>query len=298
MLFLPVTDLIFAIAQTEKSFMKPERISGLVCVIAALLLASCSEPKTAADTHGDGHAVHWGYEAGIGPDDWSSMNLEWHQCSGGRRQSPIDLTKATEFELPAAELHTPSEQEVEVLNQSGVIRELDNGHTIQVNSNTGETLTVGDKTYALLQFHFHAPSEHTVDGEHFPMEMHFVYTAGDGTLAVVGLFIVEGAENSGIVPLWAQLPKAAGTETTIQIPAGFDEAIFPDVSTGFYHYVGSLTTPPCSEGVQWYVRTTPTQFSKDQIAEFKAHYDHNNRPLQALNSRALYLDKNPTVTVY
>ena len=278
--------------------MKLERISELVCVIVALLLISCSETATDSDAHRDDHVVHWGYEAGNGPDDWSSMNREWLQCAGGRRQSPIDLTNATEAELPAAELHTPSEQEVEVLNQSGVIRELDNGHTIQVNSKTGETMTVGDKTYALLQFHFHAPSEHTVDGEHFPMEMHFVYQAEDGALAVVGLFIDEGAENPSIVPLWAQLPEAAGTEKTIQIPAGFDDDIFPDVGTGFYHYDGSLTTPPCSEGVKWYVRTTPTRLSKNQIAAFTARYDNNNRPLQALNGRALYLDKNPTVTIY
>ena len=278
--------------------MKLERISELVCVVVAPLLVSCSEAAFDSDAHRDDHVVHWGYEAGNGPDDWSSMNREWLQCAGGRRQSPIDLTNATEAELPAAELHTPSAQEVEVLNQSGVIRELDNGHTIQVNSKTGETMTVGDKTYALLQFHFHAPSEHTVDGEHFPMEMHFVYQAEDGALAVVGLFIDEGAENPSIAPIWARLPEAAGSETTIQIPAGFDQDIFPDVGTGFYHYEGSLTTPPCSENVQWYVRTTPTRFSKDQIAEFTAHYDHNNRPLQALNGRALYLDKNPTVTIY
>jgi carbonic anhydrase len=270
----------------------------VVVAIVALSIATSSGEETASGDHDDSHTSHWGYEAGNGPGDWSSMNPEWLQCAGGRRQSPIDLTNATETQLPATVIHTLSEQEVEVLNQSGVIRELDNGHTIQVNSKTGETMTVGDETYALLQFHFHAPSEHTVDGEHFPMEMHFVYQAADGALAVAGLFIDEGAENPSIVPLWAQLPEAAGTETTIRIPAGFDEDIFPDVGTGFYHYEGSLTTPPCSEGVKWYVRTTPTRLSKGQIASFTARYDHNNRPIQAPNGRALYLDKNSTVTVY
>ncbi len=258
---------------------------------------SCSVEETDSESHNDDHAVHWGYEAENGPDVWSSISSEWALCAEGREQSPIDLTNATEIELPAVDIDMPSDQEVEVLNQAGVIHELDNGHTIQVNAKTSETLTVGDKIYALVQFHFHAPSEHTVDGEHFPMEMHFVHQAADGALAVVGVLLEEGAANPGIAPLWAQLPHAAGTETTVEIPAGFAAHIFPRVGTGFYHYDGSLTTPPCSEGVKWYVRKMRTQLSTDQIAAFTAVYDHNNRPVQALNERTLYRDDKPKVTV-
>jgi carbonic anhydrase len=238
---------------------RSERVAVIACAVAALLLASCSDAEKAADAHGDDHAVHWGYEADNGPERWGSMDADWGLCSSGREQSPIDITSAKEIELPAVDIHTPSEQEVAVLNQAGVIHELDNGHTIQINSKTGETMTVGDKTYTLVQFHFHAPSEHTVDGEHFPMEMHFVHQGNDGGLAVVGVLLEEGAAN-------------------------------PDVGTGFYHYDGSLTTPPCSEGVKWYIRRTPTQLSKEQIAAFTAIYDHNNRPVQALNERTLYVD--------
>ncbi len=259
---------------------------------------SCSGEKAGSEVHDDEHAAHWGYEADNGPDAWGSMKSEWSLCAEGREQSPIDLTNATETELPAATIDTPSEQEVVVLNQAGVIHELDNGHTIQINAKTSEKLTVGDKTYALIQFHFHAPSEHTVDGEHFPMEMHFVHQAENGALAVVGVFLEEGAPNPGIEPLWAQLPEGPGTETIVLIPAGFADYIFPDVGTGFYHYDGSLTTPPCSEGVKWYVRKTPTELSKDQIAAFTAVYDHNNRPVRGLNERTVYLDENPTVTVH
>ena len=276
---------------------KSERTSALACAIAALLLASCSDKEADADAHGDDHVVHWGYESDNGPERWGSMDTAWSLCTEGREQSPVDITSARGIELPAVDIHTPSAQEVAVLNQAGVIHELDNGHTIQINSKTGETMTVGDKTYALVQFHFHAPSEHTIDGEHFPMEMHFVHQGNDGGLAVVGVLLEEGAANPGIVPLWAQLPEGPGTETMVRIPAGFAEHIFPDVGTGFYHYDGSLTTPPCSEGVKWYVRKTPTQLSKDQIAAFTAVYDHNNRPVQALNERTLYLDENPTVTI-
>ncbi len=277
--------------------MKTGRIFVLVCAIAAPSLASCSGTETGSEGHAEGQVVHWAYEAGDGPDVWGSMDPAWLLCAEGLEQSPIDLASARAIELPEAEIHTPSDQEVEVLNQAGVIDALDNGHTIQINSKTGETMTVGDKTYALVQFHFHAPSEHTVDGEHFPMEMHFVYQAEDGALAVVGVLIEEGVQNPGIAPLWAQLAEAPGTETTVRIPAEFDKHIFPDPTTGVYHYGGSLTTPPCSEGVSWYVRKTLTQLSKDQIAEFTAVYNHNNRPVQALNDRTLYLDENPTVTI-
>jgi carbonic anhydrase len=200
--------------------------------------------------------------------------------------------------LPAAELHTPSDQEVEVLNQEGVIDALDNGHTIQINTKGVERVSVGDKTYASLQFHFHAPSEHTVDGEHFPMEMHFVHQAEDGELAVVGVLIEEGAENPSLAPLWAQLVHAPGTQATVQVPPAFAEHVFSGEATGVYHYRGSLTTPPCSEGVKWYIRRTPTQLSKEQIAEFTAVYDHNNRPVQALGDRTLHLDEDPTVTIH
>jgi carbonic anhydrase len=279
------------------TFMKPKRIPALVCTIAALSLASCSGTETASESHDDSHTAHWGYEADNGPADWGAMSPEWSLCAEGREQSPIDLANATEIELPGVELDTPSGQEVKVLNQEGVIGALDNGHTIQINSRTGETLTVGDKTYALVQFHFHAPSEHTVDGEHFPMEMHFVHQAEDGALAVVGVLIEEGAENSSIAPLWKQLARAPGTEATVQIPAEFADHLFTGDPGGVYHYGGSLTTPPCSEGVSWYVRRTPTRLSQDQIAAFTAVYEHNNRPVQALNDRTLYLDEDPTVTV-
>ena len=274
-----------------------QRLTTLICTIAALLLSSCFQTETGSENHDDEHAVHWGYEADNGPDVWSSMKSEWALCAKGREQSPIDLTNATGIELPAVAIHMPGEQEVELLNQAGVIHELDNGHTIQINATSSEKLTVDDKSYALVQFHFHAPSEHTVDGERFPMEMHFVHQATDGALAVMGVLIDEGAYNPGITPLWAHLPHGPGTETTIEIPAGFANHIFPEAGSGFFHYDGSLTTPPCSESVKWYVRKTPTQLSKDQIAAFTAVYDHNNRPLQALGNRALYLDENPTVTI-
>ena len=273
-------------------------MSLLAPAIIGVSIVSCSGEKVGSEVHDDEHAAHWGYEADNGPDAWGSMKTEWALCAEGREQSPIDLANAMKTRLPAVDLDRPGEGEYDVLAQAAVVDALDNGHTIQINSKIGEKLTVGDKAYALVQFHFHAPSEHTVDGEHFPMEIHFVHQADDGALAVAGVLVEEGAPNPGIAPLWAQLAEAPGTVTTVEIRAEFAEPVFPNVGTGFYHYVGSLTTPPCSERVQWYIRKTFTSLSKEQIAAFTAVYDHNNRPVQAHNERILYVDENPSVTIH
>ncbi len=264
--------------------------------ITMLAITSCSGEESTSVDHDVDHVVHWGYEPADGPSVWGSMNPDWALCAQGVEQSPIDLASATQIELSPMQLHILRGQELAVLNQAGVIDALDNGHTIQINAETGETLTVADKSYALVQFHFHAPSEHTVNGKHYPMEMHFVHKADDGALAVVGVLLDEGATNPGIAPLWSQL-SAAPNATTIRMPTDFVEHIFPDTGTGYYHYDGSLTTPPCSEGVKWYVRKTPTTLSKQQIAAFAEVYDHNNRPLQTLNERVLYLDEEPDVVI-
>lgn len=261
------------------------------------MAVACSEGDSGSDDHGGGHTAQWGYGTKDGPAVWGAMDPNWALCADGREQSPIDLSGAVGFILGDATLNLPSGQEVEVLNQQGVIKALDNGHTIQINVKAGETMTIGGKTYTLLQFHFHAPSEHTVEGAYYPMEMHFVHQSEDGALAVVGVLIEEGSENPGIAPLWAQLAEARGTKTTVQIGHGFADYLFAGDGGGIYHYVGSLTTPPCSEGVKWYLRKPPIQFSAAQIAAFTAVYDHNNRPVQELNGRFLRLDENPSLTI-
>lgn len=273
-------------------------ILAVVVVAGVLLFILQSDEKTAPAPHEEEHVVHWSYEAGTGPADWGAINPAWRLCAEGRAQSPIDLANAVPAELPPVELRLPSGRDVEVLNQEGVIDALDNGHTIQVNAKTGETMTVGDKSYALLQFHLHAPSEHTVDGRRYPMEMHFVYQAEDSALAVLGLFIEEGAENRAFAPLWKQLEEAPGTHVTVQLPINFDDGIFAGGEpTGVFHYEGSLTNPPCTEGVKWFVLRTPTEVSRAQIAAFTDAYEGNNRPVQPLNGRMPYFDETPNVTI-
>jgi carbonic anhydrase len=267
-------------------------------IIVMLLLAACSEKKeSTAEKKGEGQVIHWGYEPEDGPDKWGTMDPDWILCAEGLSQSPIDLTNSKVIDLPEVVIDVLSGKEVELVNQAGVISGLDNGHTIQINARTGEKMTVGDMTYSLIQFHFHAPSEHSVNGKHYPMEMHFVHQAKNGSLAVVGVFIEEGAHNPGMEPFWKQLNNDPGKATSVQIPVDFADRIFSGSNGAVYHYDGSLTTPPCSEGVKWYIRKNPTQLSKEQIAAFKAVYDHNNRPVQAINKRIVYLDKDPSLII-
>jgi carbonic anhydrase len=252
-----------------------------LAVVAALALASCFGSETPK-------VVHWGYGADDGPARWAAMNPGWLLCAEGSEQSPIDLTNAVGGALERVEIRTPSLAQVTVLNQEHVFGALDNGHTIQINAATGETLTVGDQSYALVQFHFHAPSEHTVDGEHYPMEMHIIHSSTDGKIAVIGVFIEEGAPNPAVAPIWRQIPKGHGSEATIDLPA--DKRL--------YFYDGSYTTPPCSEGVKWFVMKEPVQLSREQIATFRDVYEGNNRPLQAVNDRRLYDDDDPPLTIH
>ncbi len=272
-----------------KAFIKQRSIYTFVCSLVLLSLVSCTDTID--------HVAHWGYETDNGPNKWGTMDPDWILCAEGLSQSPIDLNESMETDLPEIKLVLLNDKEVDVLNQKGVISELDNGHTIQINAKTSEKMTVAEKSYSLIQFHFHEPSEHTVNGKHYPMEMHFVHQAEDGALAVVGVFIEEGSHNLGIETLWKHLGNEVGVAEQTKIPSDFSKAIITGDAHGIFHYDGSLTTPPCSEGVKWYIRKTPTQLSREQIDTFTKIYDHNNRPVQPINDRKLYFDENPSLTI-
>ena len=183
--------------------------------------------------------------------------------------------------FPPAELH--------IAHHDHVADGINNGHTIQIDYPGAETLTLGGVDYQLTQYHFHSPSEHTVDGKHFPMEMHLVHKAADDKLAVVGVFIAEGAHNKAFDPIWANLPDRKGVETHYAAVKVDVDALLPATRTS-YRYDGSLTTPPCSEGVSWIVMTTPIELSSDQVAAFTRLIKDNNRPVQALNGRTILTD--------
>ncbi len=232
---------------------------------------------------------HWDYGKEHGPANWGPLCPEFATCASGRSQSPIDIKGASAGTLAAVKTaYQPAE--LRIVHHEHMADVVNNGHTVQVNYPDGSTLTVGDQSFALLQYHFHSPSEHTVDGKHFPMEMHLVHESADGKLAVLGAFISEGKANAAFEPVWANLPKEKGMEVHLADVEVDVDALLPEDRTT-YRYDGSLTTPPCTEGVKWLVLANPVALSTEQIAAFRAIVKDNNRPTQPLNGRKIATDK-------
>jgi carbonic anhydrase len=228
--------------------------------------------------HAAGEAPHWGY---ADAEHWGELADEFATCGTGVEQSPIDLTRATPAVIADAELaYVPAAATV-----------TDNGHTVQVNLTAAGTAVVDGHEYSLKQFHFHAPSEHTVDGVHSPVEAHFVHADAEGNLAVIGVMIVEGAPHPLFDAILAAIP---GNEEEAPLTMQVDARTLMPATLMAYRYPGSLTTPPCSEGVTWSVLQEPITWSPEQVAGLVSHFEEpNNRPEQALNYRELQLDLGP-----
>jgi carbonic anhydrase len=226
----------------------------------------------AADTHG--HAPHWEYEGKAGPAHWGSLEHDFESCKLGKEQSPIDIsTKSVEkANLPAIQ--------TSYKNSSGEL--VNNGHTIQINLADGGSATVPSGSYKLLQFHFHTPSEEKIDGKNFPLVAHLVHKSDAGNLAVIGVLFKEGKENQALKEIFSALPAKEGKEA---LKSNFDASSLLPSTMGYYAFKGSLTTPPCSEGVAWQVLKTPVEISKAQIQAFKKIFKMNARPVQPLNQR-------------
>ncbi len=161
---------------------------------------------------------------------------------------------------------------------------INNGHTIQINYASGSSIRIRDKRYELNQFHFHHPSEETIKGKRFPMEVHLVHSDTDGNLAVVSVLLEEGSANPLIESLWGLAPKVAGAEKAggnMQI----NVADLLPTNRSYFTFGGSLTTPPCTEGVSWFVLKTPVTISSKEVATFAEIYPYDERPTQPLNGR-------------
>jgi len=241
--------------------------------------SAAASPKAGAPAHG----AHWTYEGSTGPEHWAELDPSC-DCGKGKAQSPVNLTQAVAGAKPMRFDYGPTS--LRISHQGRPTDVLDNGHTIQVSVDNGSTLSVGETTYHLKQFHFHTPSEHTVDGKHLPMEMHFVHGSPDGKLAVVGVLFVEGASNPNLDKIIANFPAGPGQSTH---PTGenFDVSIHLPTDRTVYSYAGSLTTPPCSEGVSWTIFRKPISASREQLKAFSARLRTNNRPVQPLNGRTV-----------
>ena len=233
-------------------------------------------------------APEWHYEGAEGPEHWGKLSAAFATCGEGRNQSPIDLANAQSATTEELRAHFPL-ADLRVAHHEHVADGINNGHTIQINYPDSETLNVGGVAYQLAQYHFHGPSEHTVEGKHFPMEMHLVHKSAGDQLAVVGVLIAEGGHNAAFDPVWANLPAQKGVETHYPKVKVDVDALLPAGRTS-YRYDGSLTTPPCSEGVSWIVMASPIELSTEQIAAFTHVIKDNSRPVQNLNGRTILTD--------
>ena len=242
---------------------------------AACLCGSCGGSIAEAVA---AEGAHWAYEGHGGPKEWGALSPEYAACSMGREQSPVDLTKPI-----AAIIGDPLTAWRPV-----PLRVQNNGHTIQVDCTGGGTLMLDGKSYDLLQFHFHHPSEHSVDGAFFDMECHFVHKAADGGLAVLGVMIAKGGGNPALEAIWQVMPAKGGESTTASSMLDPSALLPKDPVT--FRYAGSLTTPPCSEVVQWVVYRQAITASAEQLAAFARLFPNNSRPVQPLNRRKLLLD--------
>jgi carbonic anhydrase len=246
----------------------------------------------AAASDGD-DLPHWSYAQGEGPANWAELSPAYALCGEGHMQSPINLVENPETDL--AHDGAPVSHRIafeyrasplRIVRQSHIADVLNSGHTIQINPEGESVLELDGERFRLVQYHFHAPSEHTLDGRRFPMELHAVHQSESGELAVVGIFIQSGASHPTIARLWAHIPESEGLvdhHEDVEISPG---ALLPD-TVHVYRYSGSLTTPPCSERVRWVVIAEPIEFSQEQIETFEKFYSGNNRPLQPLNGRKI-----------
>ncbi len=267
------------------------RTQGIcITVLVLLFVLSCGHSNQQSPSAGHSstslaEAPHWGYGPDDGPDSWASLSPVYATCGKGSQQSPIDIADASYGEqrnwqrkyssIPVVIEHTEHVADI-----------VDNGHTIQISGDKASTLVIEGKAYVLAQFHFHTPSEHKVNGRQYPMEMHLVHQSADGQFAVVGILIEEGAHNSNYDLLIENLPDAPGEKRHLEnITVDIDD-LLPEDDKAF-SYEGSLTTPPCLEGVHWLVAQKAVQLSAAQLKQFSRRIHRNNRPVQPLNDRLI-----------
>ena len=248
----------------------------------AVMLAGCGDDQTSepATSEAAPEAV-WGYAGSIGPSRWASLDPAYSDCAG-KAQSPVDLERGEPGPPPRLDVaYEPSAVTVE-----------NNGHSLEAAYQPGSSIELGSTAYELVQFHFHAPSEHALGGRKFPLEFHLVHEADDGSLAVLGAFARVGDSNRALVEFGESLPKAEGQKLRLREKVNALDLLPPDPgSAPRWSYDGSLTTQPCTEAVRWTVFDRPIELSAEQLASLTAIYLGNRRPLQSLNDRKLLVGR-------
>jgi carbonic anhydrase len=241
-------------------------------VLAAAVMAMSGVAIAAGEQ--PGHGTHWGYQGDVGPAAWKALKPEFRACAG-RNQSPVNVAGTIDAQLPAVAFNY----------KAGGTEVVNNGHTIQVNYEAGNGISMDGMQFELKQFHFHSPSENQIDGKSFPLEAHLVHADKDGQLAVVSVVFDLGPANPAVGAAWGQMPK---TEGKAALPAKVSANGLLPADRDYYRYNGSLTTPPCTEGVRWVVMKRPMTISKEQLEAFKTTLGFdNNRPVQPVNARPI-----------
>jgi carbonic anhydrase len=247
-----------------------------IAVGALFLLIATNFARVEAEEPKPHETHEWDYGSEHGPLHWGDVKAEYASCKTGHRQSPIDIQNAETADLPAIEFdYKPSS-----------LRIIDNGHTIMASFDAGSSIRVGTVQYQLKQLHFHRPSENTIHGTASDMEVHLVHADADGHLAVVAVLLEHGKENRLVRELWKHIPNEKGKEA-IHKAVKINAAELLPADRGYYTFEGSLTTPPCSEGVAWFVLKQPVPISTDEVARFTKLYPHNARPDQPIHDRVV-----------
>jgi carbonic anhydrase len=219
----------------------------------------------------------WGYDGEQGPENWGRLHPDFAPCAEGKQQSPVDLR------MPSPE----NPADINFQYQPVAFNMLNNGHTVMAECENAGFMEVDGKRYFLKQIRFHSPSEHTMGGQPFEMEAQFIHESEDGQPAIVAVFIQRGDANLAYASLWQHVPRQAGEMQATEGVAVNAADLLPESRT-YYHYDGSLTTPPCTEGVKWYIMAMPVWVSGAQLVALQRISDRNARPVQPFNNRVFH----------
>ncbi|AXA93987.1 carbonic anhydrase [Massilia sp. YMA4] len=273
-------------AEAELSAKIAERLAAMRANQAARMAAAAKAKKDAAAKAARAAAIaaappppangtFWTYEGEFGPANWSKINASWNKCNGGTRQSPIDIRDGIKVDLEQIAFdYRPSSFSV-----------TDNGHTVQVQLGGGNYLSVAGRTYELQQLHFHRPAEERVNGKSYEMGIHLVHKDVEGHVAILALMLQRGRPQPAVQTVWNNLPLEKKDTFTPSIV--FDPNDLLPERRDYYTYMGSLSEPPCTEGVLWLVMKEPLQASPEQMALFSRLYPLNARPVQASSGRMI-----------
>lgn len=264
----------------NRNLMFSSLLLSIFLAIAGYISFESIENETTANELTE-HQAYWSYEEETVLETPANVDSVYEACTKGEAQSPINI-ETTRIE------ETNKAEDIAINYEEDSFSLLNDGYTIKAIAETkNNSIIVGGEDFKLMEIHFHNPSEHQLEGSHYEMEAHLVHKNNEGELAVVGLFIENGEMNTVLSDMWALLPEEV-TESYIAVDDPINLVNLLPTELNIFQYLGSLTTPPCTEGVQWYIIEQPIQMSNEQIFQFANIFSNNSRPIQSMNNRKVY----------